>query len=280
MSVFTFTKKTINSKQRSPLKELLAPLEELDTLCELFSFFTSVTVDNSRSTCRWWNDLLSKDKQAIRYTSKNKDGKEALLCLHGEVKRFYNFSEPLLNLKSKIRSVSHLVDGKTAKIKKNKKIILEMENLLMNLQGENEYFVSGTLSSYLIHPTVFKQGATIITKIINGMSISFYVKRFMGPMYIETNYSNFVLVRLNESTHMGIEPPTSAINNKRFNSGQYFIIDSGKVSNINEKYVQFKDENEIGMKERLENFLVKDVSSSDWIFFDFCDDSIVWTPEN
>jgi hypothetical protein len=46
-------------------------LEELDFLTELFSFFTNFDASVSRQTCRWWNDLLSKDTLILNQLEKN-----------------------------------------------------------------------------------------------------------------------------------------------------------------------------------------------------------------
>jgi hypothetical protein len=40
-------------------------LNELDFLTELFSFFTEFDKTVSRQTCKWWNDLLSKDNLIV-----------------------------------------------------------------------------------------------------------------------------------------------------------------------------------------------------------------------
>jgi hypothetical protein len=52
-------------------KKLLTPFKELDSLTELFSFFTTFDTRVSRQVCKWWNDLLLKDSLTIKQLEKN-----------------------------------------------------------------------------------------------------------------------------------------------------------------------------------------------------------------
>jgi hypothetical protein len=44
---------------------------DLDSLTDIFSFFTSFDSSVSRQTCRWWNDLLTKDFLSTNQIKKN-----------------------------------------------------------------------------------------------------------------------------------------------------------------------------------------------------------------
>jgi hypothetical protein len=51
--------------------KLLTPLTELDSLTDLFSFFTSFDKSLGRQVHKWWNELLTKDSLIIKQIKKN-----------------------------------------------------------------------------------------------------------------------------------------------------------------------------------------------------------------
>jgi hypothetical protein len=76
--------------------KLLSPLTEFESLIELFSFFTSVTSNNSRSICKWWNNLLTKDKQTITQIYKNNKSQENFNLFYND----HKISNKYLKLKN------------------------------------------------------------------------------------------------------------------------------------------------------------------------------------
>jgi hypothetical protein len=69
-NLFTTILSSSKVEEVSSLSEL-ASLSELDFLTDLFSFFTKLDSSVSRQTCKWWNDLLSKDGLITKYIENN-----------------------------------------------------------------------------------------------------------------------------------------------------------------------------------------------------------------
>jgi hypothetical protein len=257
-------KKIINSG-------LLIPLKELDTLCELFSFFTPVTKDHAKPVCRWWNDLLTKDKQNVRQIKKNNDSQENLNLLYKKMIIFDDIlTNRLLSLKRKMEILASRINTEEIKSKKrNLSLVNEISNLSLNLTEEKEW--SGGFPK--INDLQFKVWKTLVTKKLNGNEIKIYIPSYQSNyQHIEVNFYDFRIVTLWK--YQG----TFSLNMQRFSPNvrttvYYPLIglDSDKIT-IDRRIILntiINGETDfLKTKEKIISHFEKNFSKNDWFLFD------------
>jgi hypothetical protein len=212
----------INSKLFASLAELLTPLEELDSLCELFSFFTPITTNYGRPTCRWWNDLLTKDEQVLNKIANNNDGNEALIELQKEVLKFRDQSLYLLKMEEKIRIMASKVSGKSIRCGKGKKRINQIEDNLIEIRDYNHSY-HAPHSIDIIH---IKQKGVLVVRYLNEKPIHLYVCDL--ETVIESDYIKDLTIVISDPRNLRIN---TLEKNKLPNliGAEFFILDSKKI---------------------------------------------------
>jgi hypothetical protein len=246
---------------------LLSSLTELDTLCELFSFFTEITVNDARSTCRWWNDLLSKDKQTLNHTCANNSSTEAFLKFENELKRLHKLSEEFRRVKSGISELATMIDGKTIKVIKNEKTFIRLttrsEIIGKNVGIKEEYlldFCRDDLFDVLYDKLISK----LVIKSLNDKEVHLF--KIRGGCYVETSHRTLKIMYVGYDEGGPLKLYQIDIHSRK-RYIDFFIFDSSKLKGSFDlsNEVKFSNLYNDRFKPIIE-WLKKNLSDKDWFF--------------